>query len=234
MDIRKLCMEADTEVVADYIQMDTRRKGKYTYILCPGHEKRLGHPDMNIGNCVLKENGYYCWACGTFVSTHDMVMEYTGCSSDEAYTIMAEAMGGVDLFGDSEASSSLDMPKCRLTQEEANIIGLYSKYTVTLRTSSGQNIQDGLYVLYRQNPAAYYGMITKQAAASKKRYEYCLEHYASATADLAYKLYDLLGSSFDHSVYKKLECELKDRIETCDRISRIFSASAVKNVQRTT
>ena len=206
MDIRKLCMEADAEVVADYIQMDTRRKGKYTYILCPGHEKRLGHPDVNIGNCVLKENGYYCWACGTFVSTHDMVMEYTGCSSDEAYTIMAEA----------------------------NIIGLYSKYTVTLRTSSGQNIQDGLYVLYRQNPAAYYGMITKQAAASKKRYEYCLEHYASATADLAYKLYDLLGSSFDHSVYKKLERELKDRIETCDRISRIFSASAVKNVQRTT
>ena len=40
MDIRKLCMEADTEVVADYIQMDTRRKGKYTYILCPGHEYR--------------------------------------------------------------------------------------------------------------------------------------------------------------------------------------------------
>ena len=32
MDIRKLCMEADAEVVADYIQMDTRRKGKYTYI----------------------------------------------------------------------------------------------------------------------------------------------------------------------------------------------------------
>ena len=57
MDIRKLCMEADAEVVADYIQMDTRRKGKYTYILCPGHEKRLGHPDVNIGNCVLKENG---------------------------------------------------------------------------------------------------------------------------------------------------------------------------------
>lgn len=228
MDIRKLCAETDAETVADFIQMDTKRKGKYTYILCPGHKKRLGHRDENIGNCVLKENGYYCWACGTFVPTHDMVMEYTGCDSKEAYNIMAEAMGGIDLFGGSGTTSSLDMPRCRLTAEEAEIIGLHPKFTVSLKTSSGQIIQDGLYVLYRQNPVAYYGLITKQAVASKKRYEYCLEHCSSATADLAYKICDLLGSSFDHTVYKKLEREFKDRIEVCDRIIRIFSASAAK------
>lgn len=233
MDIRKLCRETDAETVAEYLQMPMKRKGKYCYILCPGHERRLGKPDSTIGNAVLKDNGYYCWACATFVPTHEMVMEYTGCSSQEAYDIMAEAMGGKELFdGDGGTGSTLNLPKCRLTSEEARIIGLYPRSSVVLKTENGESISEGLYTLYRENPTAYYGLITKKAAASRKRYEYCKEHYGAVTSDLAYKVYDLLGSSFDHSVYKQLSRELDDRIEICERVYRIFSAAGAKGVAK--
>lgn len=232
MDIKRLRAETDAETVAEYLQMEMRHKGKYTYILCPGHEKRLGRPDSTIGNAVLKENGYYCWACSTFVPTHDMVMEYTGCSSEEAYNIMAEAMGGKELYGGDSSGSEINIPKYRLSQDEAKVIGLYPKMTVSLKTPTGAVVQEGLYSLYQRNPVAYYGLIKKKALASKLRYEYCKKHYASVTSDLAYKVYDLLGSKFDHSIYKKLDRELNERIETCTRIYKIFSAAATKDTPK--
>lgn len=93
MDIRRLIEDCDAETVAESIGLDITTKGKYKYILCPGHQARLGKSDSHVGNAVLSERGYYCFACGCFVNTHDMVMEYMNCSSVEAYEVMAMAMG---------------------------------------------------------------------------------------------------------------------------------------------
>ena len=61
MDIKRLMDEADARTVAEFLGMQIVKKGKYDFIQCPGHEKRLGKPDSHIGNAVLLKNGYKCF-----------------------------------------------------------------------------------------------------------------------------------------------------------------------------
>ncbi|MEH2932143.1 hypothetical protein VSQ48_20015 [Candidatus Ventrimonas sp. KK005] len=224
MDIRRLIEDCNAETVAEAIGMDITSRGKYQYILCPGHQARLGKPDNHMGNAVLWEKGYYCYACGCFVKTHDMVMEYTGCSSAEAYEIMAAAMGGVSLYEGEENHTCV--PRLRLNKEEAEVIGLYPVFHVSVARKETEPEAfvnyEGLYDLYQENQDRYYRLITCRAKESLDKYLYLKEHYASAQADLAYVIYDLMGEGFDHCVYKKLSKELDLKVETCRKIIRLF------------
>lgn len=234
MDIKRLVEECDAQTIVDYLQMEHKQNGKYTYILCPGHEERLGKPDVNMGNAVLREKGYYCYACNTFVNTHDMIMEYLQCSSEEAYHVMAEAMGGAELYSGHSNTDFAKIPKYRLTQEECKVLDLYPKFSptiATVHTSNGdERIQDGLYMLWQQNPDAYFGLIIKRAKEMKKKYQYIRTHFASDRADLAYQIYDLLGEYFDHSVYRTMDRTLEEHIQTCNKIITIFTK--VRNLQK--
>lgn len=225
MDIRRLIEDCNAETVAEAIGMDITSKGKYQYILCPGHQARLGKPDNHIGNAVLWEKGYYCYACGCFVKTHDMVMEYVGCSSSEAYEVMAAAMGGVSLYEGTEKDSCV--PRLRLNKEEAETIGLYPVFHVSV-ARKGEDMEtpasyEGLYDLYQENQDRYYQLISRRAEESLEKYLYLKEHYASPRADMAYIVYDLMGEAFDNGVYKKLDRELDIKVETCRKIIRLFS-----------
>lgn len=225
MNRETLIEMTDIETVADYISLDVVKKGNHSYIHCPGHLARLGKPDLNIGNAYLKNNGYVCHACGVFVNTHDMVMEVMECSYDEAYDIMAKAMGYDldDTFQDS------NIPKLRLTKAEANIIGLYPRFNeIAVQKSNAQNtltIRDGLFSLYQVNPKMYFKIIVEKAEEAIKRYQHCQLHYASPDSDMAYAVYGLLGDKFDNSIYLKISRELESRIKTCKKIVAIFSTN---------
>lgn len=225
MNRETLIGQTDIETVADYISLDVVKKRNRSYILCPGHLTRLGKPDFNIGNAYLKNGGYVCHACGVFVNTHDMIMEVTNCSYDEAYDIMAQAMG----YYLSEKGQNENIPKFRLAKAEANIIGLYPRFNEAAVQKSNTNdtitIQDGLFVLYQSNPQMYFEIIVKKAEKAMKRYQYCKEHYSAPDADMAYMVYDLLGKQFDNSIYPKILRELDSRIETCKKIIAIFSTN---------
>lgn len=222
MNRETLIQSSDAEVVADYILLNVVNKGKYSFILCPGHLARLGKPDLNIGNAYLKDGGYFCHACGVFVNTHDMVMEVTGCSYDEAYNIIADAMN----YELSEECQNENIPKLRLTKEEANIIGLYPRFNeiVVQKRNANNNltIRDGLFALYQSNPKMYFQIIVDKAETALKRYLHCKQHCSTSESDMAYIVYDLLGEKFDNSVYPKLLRELDNRIEICKKIIKIF------------
>lgn len=225
MDKETLIELTDIETVADFISLDVVRKGNRSYILCPGHLARLGKPDLNIGNAYLKNGGYVCHACGVFVNTHDMIMEVTDCSYDEAYDIMAQAMG-YDL---SDTDQNEAIPKLRLTKAEANIIGLYPRFNEAAVQKSNTNntltIRDGLFTLYQSNPQMYFRIIVEKAKEAMKRYQYCKKHCSSSDADMAYMVYDLLGEKFDNSIYPKILRELDSRIDTCKKVIAIFSTN---------
>lgn len=229
MEIRQLMEECQAEIVAEYLQMDMIQKGNRKYITCPGHEARLGKPDLHIGNAELRKRGYICYACHEFVNTHDMVMEVTGCSSAEAYRIMVDAMG---YEMNSNGKESMDIPRIRLSKWEASIIGLYPKFRELVNQSSEKDdkalVYDGLYELYKANHDIYYSLIIRKAEKAHEKYLFCREHYADVKADMAYVIYHLLGEKFDNSIYAKIRLELDDRIERCERIIHIFSAERKK------
>lgn len=225
MDIRQLMEEADAKTVAEYLGMRIVRKGKYDFIQCPGHEQRLGRPDTHIGNAVLLKNGYKCFACNTFVPTADMVMEYTGCNKWEAYRMIADVMGGEELFPDTGQVSSL--PKLRLTTEELEALKLCTPFptAVTYRvTGNGKTpVKDGLYELYKADQGAYYNMIRNRAKEMIAKYTRIRDLYTTSDSLNAYKIYDFLGPAFDRSVYRQVTEELNRRIEICRRIHSLFT-----------
>ena len=225
MDIKRLMDEADARTVAEFLGMQIVKKGKYDFIQCPGHEKRLGKPDSHIGNAVLLKNGYKCFACNTFIPTAEMVMEYTGCNRQEAYHIIAEAMGGEEFYPD-EGKAAPDLPKLRLTPEELKALKLTSPFAVSIAyrmTGDGKvTIKAGLYELYKSDKGAYYHIIHDRAREMFEKYVYIRDNYAQPDSLNAYKVYDLLGPAFDRSVYAKVTGELNKRIEICERILSIL------------
>lgn len=222
MDIKKLMEEADASVVAEHIGMNVVKKGQYLFIQCPGHEKRLGRSDTHIGNAVLLKNGYKCFACNAFVPTAEMVMEFIGCGKWEAYHIIAEAMGGEELYPDSGENE--EIPKIRLSQEELDVLKLApcSSKTIAWKTVSSkhppQPVREGLYELYRTDRNAYYRILHERAAEMLEQYNYMKQHFAAPDSDMAYMVYDLLGPAFDRSVYGKLAREFDRRIDICVKI----------------
>lgn len=227
MNIEKLLDEVDAVVVAEYIDMEIIEKGTTKCIYCPGHERRLHKPDVHIGNAYLRKKGYVCHSCGGFFPVHEMVMDFAGCSSDEAYVIMAEAMGGVEFYSDMGESQSY-IPKLKLSNYEAKVLGITPKFSVVVDRKPIESetilIKEGLFSLFGQNEKMYYQIIADRAREMLEKYQFCMEHYASAHADKAYELYDLMGDTFDRSVYGHLYRELSERIDTCRKILSIFSS----------
>lgn len=131
---------ADALTVAEYIGMDIQRgdgrgfssnaskkkSGKSNYILCPGHETYLGKVDTKFGNAVLTEKGYHCFGCNRTVHIVDMVREYMSCTYEESLGIIADALGGRELFvlSDTEIKNR-NKEKLPVKADDLSFIGLY-------------------------------------------------------------------------------------------------------------
>lgn len=138
-DKEKIMSDADSYQIAQALGMDTRRKGNYVFIRCPGHADRIGHEDTKIGNAYLTPKGYHCCACGITVNAIKMVMEYTNCSYAEALEQIAEINGGKEQYYDEEKMNSSrnknrkrknTVPKM-ISYEDQRMIGLNPDYKKT-------------------------------------------------------------------------------------------------------
>lgn len=127
----KLLEEADGYTVASYIGMDIMSRGSHEWILCPGHEKRLGKKDTRMSNCYLTAHGYKCFACGVSRNVFDMVMEYfeyelgKKISFSEAMGIVGDALGGRELYQiDSSENGTHREIHRQLSPYDYEILGL--------------------------------------------------------------------------------------------------------------
>ena len=106
------------------------RVKRTNYILCPGHQKRLGKADRHFGSCMLTEHGYICHACNARVDVIDMVMEYLECGFHKALEIVADVAGGKENYVlEGEARTARRFP---LNVDEMKLIGLYPYRTVNV------------------------------------------------------------------------------------------------------
>ena len=112
--------DADAVEIAAAIGMKIYPKGRNNFILCPGHEKRLGKPDTNPTNAIITHDGYYCFGCGCFVRTPEMIMEFLGCDKKEAFRIIMDSLGGEDLYLNSYENEK----RFTLSGEEIKALGL--------------------------------------------------------------------------------------------------------------
>ena len=123
-DWKAIAEDADAREVARAIGMKMYPKGRNTFILCPGHESHLGKPDTNPTNAVITKEGYYCFCCGCFVRTPDMICEYLGCDIKEAFKIIEDTLGGSELY----AQSSPRLRYLSLTEEQMQALRLAPLY----------------------------------------------------------------------------------------------------------
>lgn len=139
-DKDKIMRDADPYQIALSIGMETKKKGKYVFIRCPGHAKRLGHEDAHMGNAYLTRKGYYCHSCGKAVDAITMVMEYLGCDYAEALSTIADINGNREMYYDDEKMDYNTNKKAKkekmkhppmISHEEQLLIGLCPKYERT-------------------------------------------------------------------------------------------------------
>ena len=240
IDKTALLAEANAVDVARYIGMRVEKKGANYFTLCPGHRKRLGREDTNIGNCVLYENGYRCMACDPD-KTHDvfdMVQEFTGCTFPEALQIVAEIYGGGELF----ASASGYVEKLDLTPEDLALIGLKnSGKIISPQNASFQHFEPeegtsiekvdeeflsvkttpvSLLKLKKDHPKWYRHLVATKAKEAGKAYCDAIKKYGSRNAPGGDKVFDLFeeNGGIDDSVFVGIKNALLQKAWRCREI----------------
>lgn len=93
-DVKAVCAAVRAEQVIQYLGIDHLTRGGRLYIRCP----EPSHADRNIGNCVVRDTGYHCFACGGHGSMVDLVMKSQNMGFVEAVETLADIAGGRHLF----------------------------------------------------------------------------------------------------------------------------------------
>lgn len=118
-DKDKILAEVTGFMVADMTGIEQRRKGKNTWIYCPGHVETLGKIDSTMSNCILTEHGYYCFSCAKGANVITMAMQITGCSYVEALEMLSDYIGGAEIDA-KESQRSF----CPLTKDDLILLKL--------------------------------------------------------------------------------------------------------------
>ena len=230
LDIKRLMQDADARIVAFHIGMKLFANGRpvesldisslsyeamdstyWTY--CPFHERVQGKKDHHPSNCVVHPKSIMCFAgCGSH-NIIEMVCEFCKVPKGRGYEIIAEAMGGVQLYLlDGKAP---DYPKLTLKPEEQRAL--------MLSPSNGTPLHLSMYEIYSRSKRDYYSLIEDRAREMLDEYQKLLAYYGSMDAPRASMIYDLMGPQyFDGGIYEELEKELKERIKTCANIVQFF------------
>ncbi len=122
-DEERILEEADAEAVFEFLGLEIRRSGSRRQIYCPGHEKRLGKPDRKMGSCFITPKGYHCYACDVTVNLVNAVMEIEDCTYKEALGIIADSLGGRELYTTSGKKEASETEKI-LKEDDLKLIGL--------------------------------------------------------------------------------------------------------------
>lgn len=251
IDIEMLIDSLDAETVAKYIGMDIVYKGKYKFILCPGHEQRTGHPDNNATNCILTAKGYHCFGCNKTVRMTDMVMEYTGLNFKDSIMLLAEIAGGAKLFESNERVESNSSIKLPLSAEELKTIGLSYSTQNCFFVNKSDNIDyddtEHLYsiegnevilndkaakgmsltLLYKNNKKAYNRLIYNKAVEAIKIYDKALEAYGSRAGSGAKRVFNLFeeDESLSSEVFTGIKNALKKKKQIALKIAKEYQES---------
>ena len=238
--------EANCIDVAKYIGIDVVTRGANSFILCPGHMKRLGKPDTTIGNCAIYPDGYVCFACDANKKqdVFTMVMEHTGCSFTEALELVAEIYGGAKLY----QSSGEEKEKLPLSPEDLRLIGIKASGKVFSPTNgSYQHFEpdEGTYIektndeylaalvpsshsllnLRRDNEKAFNYLIASKAKEAGIKYTKALKAHEKRTSPKASVVFDLFNEdgAVDDSVFFGIQNAFKKKIWRCKEIYDAFN-----------
>jgi hypothetical protein len=237
--------EANCIEVAKYIGIEVVTRGINNFMLCPGHTNRLGRPDTALGNCVVYEDGYVCFACNPN-KKHDvftMVMEHTNCSFAEALNIVAEIYGGADIY----KTTYVKEEKLALSTDDLKMLGikpnikLFSPINGSYRhfePEEGSYIEKtnneylvsetpssySLIAFKRDNETAFNHLIMEKAKCAYMKYTKALSDYSTRTSPKAGVVFDLFNEdgAVDDSVFFGIQNALKKKIFRCEEIYREF------------
>lgn len=246
IDKKALLQEANAIEVAQYIGMTVEKKGANYFTLCPGHKKRMGREDINIGNCVLYPNGYRCMACDpdTTHDVFDMVQEFTGCSFPEALQTVAEIYGGENLFASTDNTITEKLP---LSSDDLKLIGLKphgQKFSPIngsyehFEPDAGNSIKkinneyllckspssESLINLRKNNPKEFNRLIARKAKEAGEKYCRTIKRCKNRTSPDAGKVFDLFekDGSIDDSTFISIVNALKRKAWRCKEIFDVY------------
>lgn len=211
IDVNVLMDKVDAITVAQNIGMDIKRKGRYNFILCPGHTKVLGYPDTNASNCVLTEKGYHCFGCNVTKNLFTMVMEFCGVDFVQALNIVAE-IAGVD----ASKGTTIYVQKLPLSSEQLKVIGLKSEdnyiFVNKFKTDETEDLRSrllfndeilltsnvkcwSLLELYSSKRNLFNRYIVRKAKDAIKEYDRLIDMYCHRDGDGIMEVYALLNEN---------------------------------------
>lgn len=246
IDKDALAAEANCIEVARYIGIDVQQRGANYFMLCPGHEARLGKPDTKIGNCVVYPDGYVCFACNPNkkFDVFQMVQEYLNCNFVEALKTVASLYGGEDAY-----KTNQKVEKLTLSTEDLKLIGLkpsvkvscpingskqhfeppegtfiekkFDEYLLEVAPSSAS-----LLTLKKENEGAFNFLIKERARLSAIKYKKALENCGTRNSPNANLVFDLFNENggVDDAVFYGIQNALKKKILRCKEIYEEYSS----------
>ena len=221
LDLDKLMTDADAVTVANAIGMQVFKKGNHYFSFCPVHEEKTGKRDTHPTNFIIKPKGGFCYSCGEFVSIPKMVTSFLGCKKNEAYDIIADAMGGKDFYQADKSTRREQKQRFNLSAEEAELLGI-SGPNMTRINEEDPPMYEGFSVLFQENPAKCKQIIRERAEALRNQLLSIIDNYGSQNAPKAHEVYTLMGEEFDQKIYPEITRSAAQKVEALNQVIAKF------------
>lgn len=187
-DVLKEAFADDPVSLLDEIGLEYSFRGKRLEVLCPFHS------DTNIGNAVIKDGYFHCFACGSSSDVIELVKQTENCNFGRAIQIIA-GVYGIQL---------------KDTVPERTDLSLSGKERAAL------SLPQTPFSLNRLTEADRRKIILKRIETMIPKYEELIYLYGDPDAEEAWILSDLCGA--DSVTFAKIKRQCENRVQILNNL----------------
>lgn len=175
------------EALLETLGLEYRHRGSRIELLCPFHS------DNHIGNAMLKDGRFFCFACNSYADCFGLVRQVNECSFQDAIKLIAE------IYGITVEDNRQQLSPYSLSRVEREALQFPKTYITLSRVLAS-------------NEEWYKEVIINRAKQMLEKYEKIISLYGARDGDEAYLLTKHCGANVVTFTSIKRECEDKIRI----------------------
>lgn len=190
----------DPEVLLDELGLEYENKGHRLTVLCPFHT------DNHLGNAVISNGHFHCFACNASGDCFSLVREVLGMSFPDAVIFCAQVYG-LQLTYEED----MTVVRLRLSKREAECL-MFPKTAISLKK------------ILKTDENAYKKIVLMQADKMLKKYRDIISNYGKRDAKEAYmvcRLYEEWSPNTYIEITREATLRIQVLLELKERMKKI-------------
>lgn len=196
LELIKDAFADDPEVLLDELGIEYQVRGGRLGVLCPFHS------DRHIGNAIINNGHFRCFACGASGDCFSLVQQELGYSFPDAVKYCAQVYS----ITSSVVTEDISIVKLRLNKQEQEAL-MFPKTSISLSR------------VLKTDKEAYKSIVCQQADKMMHVYQDIISNFGKRDAEKAYIICRLV-ENWTPNTYVEITRESESRIQVLKDLKR--------------